>query len=99
MEPVSQGSGSKEGKGMEGAGVPRHMLGSWGQADTPHPPPVTRVVGGSSPELLECKHLPNRALIGPLPAELVSPGWGRAGSAALQQALMAPSPSCLLQRL
>lgn len=29
MEPVSQGSYGKEGKGVEGPGVPSGMLGSW----------------------------------------------------------------------
>lgn len=50
---------------MEGPGVPRAMLGGWGWVD-PHPHSedpslVTRAGGGISPELLECRRLPDRA--------------------------------------
>lgn len=76
-----------------------HMLGGWGQVDAPHPPRVTRVVGGSSAELMECRICRMGPSSGLSLQSLCPPGWGRAGPAALQHALMALSLSCLLQRL
>lgn len=51
--------------------------------DTPPPPLVTGAASGITLELLEYKHLPDRALLGSLPAELVCPGMGQVGRHAI----------------
>lgn len=41
LEAASPGLGSREDKEVKGAGMLRHTLGSWGQADAPHHPTET----------------------------------------------------------